>query len=268
MVVLRVKAGSEKGKVYEVANENVVMGRDRAGAVQILDQGVSRKHAEIFQIGELYFIRDLESRNGTFVNADKITEVVLRFGDQIQIGNTTLVFEDRLARLREAIPEIGLGADVIVGFPGETETAFRETFDFIASSPLNYLHVFAWSARPGTPAARLPDRVHSAEIRQRSTRLRALGAKLSRDFRERFLGQELEAVILSLPENGRPGRALTGNFIELAFTAGGPAPGGLTKLRVDRVDRERTHATLTRRPVGRLRERASRSGVAPPIRGA
>jgi len=167
-------------------------------------------------------------------------------------------YADRLARLREAIPEIGLGADVIVGFPGETETAFRETLDFIASSPLNYLHVFAWSARPGTPAARFPDRVHSAEIRQRSTRLRALGSKLSRDFRERFLGQELEAVILSLPESRRPGRALTGNFIEVAFTAGEPAPGGLMKLRVDRVDRETTHATLTSRPAGRLPERASR----------
>lgn len=102
MVVLRIKAGSEKGKVYEIDSESLVIGRDRSGAIQILDQGVSRKHAEIFRIGELYFIRDLKSRNGTFVNTEKVSEVVLRFGDQIQIGNTTLVFEDRLARFRDS----------------------------------------------------------------------------------------------------------------------------------------------------------------------
>ena len=72
------------------------------GAIQILDQGVSRKHAELFRIGELFFIRDLDSRNGTFVNTEKVTEVVLRLGDQIQIGNTTLIFEDHLAHLRDS----------------------------------------------------------------------------------------------------------------------------------------------------------------------
>ena len=102
MSVLRVKSGGEKGKVYEIGTDNILLGRDRGGGVQILDQGVSRRHAEIFRIGELFFIRDLGSRNGTFVNSEKVSEVVLRFGDQVQIGNTTLVFEDRLAHLRDS----------------------------------------------------------------------------------------------------------------------------------------------------------------------
>ncbi|MDX1389399.1 MAG: tRNA (N(6)-L-threonylcarbamoyladenosine(37)-C(2))-methylthiotransferase MtaB, partial [Acidobacteriota bacterium] len=71
-------------------------------------------------------------------------------------------YHDRLERLRARIPGIGLGADVIIGFPGETDRQFEETYRFIAGSPLNYLHVFAWSPRPGTAATTLPDRVHGA----------------------------------------------------------------------------------------------------------
>jgi pSer/pThr/pTyr-binding forkhead associated (FHA) protein len=102
MVVIRVKSGTEKGRIYELGGETTLIGRERSGTIQILDQGVSRKHAQILRIGELYFIQDLSSRNGTFVNDEKVNEVVLRFGDRIQIGNTTLIFEDRLARLRDS----------------------------------------------------------------------------------------------------------------------------------------------------------------------
>ncbi len=102
MAVLRVKAGPEKGKIYELREENLLMGRDRTAHIQILDQGASRQHAEVFNIGELYFIRDLASRNRTFVNSEEIREVVLRYGDQIQIGGTVLVFEDRLDRFKDS----------------------------------------------------------------------------------------------------------------------------------------------------------------------
>lgn len=102
MAVLRVKAGAEKGKIYELAEDNILLGRDRSGTIQVLDQGASRQHAEVFQIGELFFIRDLESRNGTYVNSEKVKEVVLRFGDQIQIGSTVLVFEDQMARFQDS----------------------------------------------------------------------------------------------------------------------------------------------------------------------
>ncbi len=105
MSVLRVKSGPNSGKVYEIKAENLVLGRDvteGVGNIQVLDQGVSRKHAEIFRIGEMFFIRDLESRNGTFVNDEAISEVVLRVGDQIRLGSTVLIFEDRNAKLYDS----------------------------------------------------------------------------------------------------------------------------------------------------------------------
>jgi HD-GYP domain-containing protein (c-di-GMP phosphodiesterase class II) len=105
MTVLRVKSGGNPGKVYDIPGETLVLGRDVGEGnrtIQVVDQGVSRKHAEIFRIGEMFFIRDLESRNGTFVNDEPINEVVLRLGDQIRIGSTTLIFEDRSARLLDS----------------------------------------------------------------------------------------------------------------------------------------------------------------------
>jgi len=132
---------------------------------------------------------------------------------------------DRVERLRAAVPDIGLGADVIVGFPGETDACFDETYRFIDDSPLSYLHVFSWSARPGTPAAEMPHAPAPEAIRERSARLRTLGRRLSHRFRKRFEGRRLDAVVLGERRSDGRLRALTGNFIEVAIEPGA-APGG------------------------------------------
>src|SRR4051812_17854677 len=99
MPIIRVKNGPHKGNEHEVKGDTLVIGRDEnPDGIQILDQGISRRHAEIFRIGEMYFIRDLGSRNGTFVNEEKISEELLRVGDEIKIGSTILLFEDRRAK--------------------------------------------------------------------------------------------------------------------------------------------------------------------------
>ena len=158
----------------------------------------------------------------------------------------TGAYSELLHRLREAVPEIGLGADVIVGFPGETEELFRESYEFIAGSPLNYLHVFAWSPRPGTPASDLPGRVHGSDVRDRSARLRELAVELSQRFRSRFAGQTLDAVVLSpRPKDGRL-RALTGNFIEVALPAGTAERGERIAVRITDVTRHDTLAIAER----------------------
>jgi len=107
MAILRIKSGTHKGKVYDIREENLAIGREVAGGIQVLDQGVSRRHAEIFRIGELYFIRDLESRNGTFVNEKPVSEELLRIGDQIRIGSTILVFEDKITILKDSSHILG-----------------------------------------------------------------------------------------------------------------------------------------------------------------
>ena len=124
-----------------------------------------------------------------------------------------------LESIRERIPDAGLGADVIVGFPGETDEDFRRTRDLIASSELNYLHVFSFTPRPGTPAAAMPGTVRGDVIRERNAELRALGAGLSRRFRSSFLGRELEVLGLRQVLPGGGVRGLSGNFIDVALEA-------------------------------------------------
>ncbi len=90
---VRVKNGPNRDTVAEVGEAPLTLGRDPTCSIQIVDKGASRQHAEIFRIGEMCFIRDLQSRNGTYVNDNRIDEELLREGDRVQIGATVLVFE-------------------------------------------------------------------------------------------------------------------------------------------------------------------------------
>ena len=123
--------------------------------------------------------------------------------------------------LQRRVEGIAVGADVIVGFPGETEAEFETTLRFIESSPLGYLHVFSYSAREGTPAAARSDRLPAGVIKERSARLRGLGRAISLRFRGSFLGRTRPALTLrEIRPDGRL-RALTDNFIDLACDAAG-----------------------------------------------
>ncbi|HLY10484.1 MAG TPA: HD domain-containing phosphohydrolase [Planctomycetota bacterium] len=96
MATIRIKTGPNKGKNYDIQDTPLTVGREDNQIIQILDQGVSRAHAEIFRLGEMCFIRDLNSTNGTFVNDVKITEESLKAGDEMLIGTTILIFEDHV----------------------------------------------------------------------------------------------------------------------------------------------------------------------------
>lgn len=92
---LRIKNGPSSGATFEVRDEPLVMGREPTCQIQILDKGASRSHSEVFRIGEMCFIRDLNSRNGSLLNDAPIEEELLREGDRIQIGATILIFENQ-----------------------------------------------------------------------------------------------------------------------------------------------------------------------------
>ncbi len=97
-------------------------------------------------------------------------------------------------KLADRIPGIGIGSDVMVGFPGETEAAFRNTTDLIEQSPMAYLHVFPYSPRKRTPAARMGGQVDAAVKKRRGADLRALGRQKAEAFYRRFLGRSLEVL--------------------------------------------------------------------------
>ena len=108
-------------------------------------------------------------------------------------------YAERIRVIRRYSPDAAIGADVIVGFPGETDDEFQATADFIDSLPLTYLHIFSFSARPGTEAAKLPsqEQVASTTIRERARHLRALSLKKSAAFRSSQRGRTYRALTLA-----------------------------------------------------------------------
>jgi len=93
MPQLRIKSGKDAGQVHEINNDSAKLGRDPSCQIQLNDSGISREHAEIYRVGEMYFIRDLGSRNGIMVNEMNIEDELLRDGDTLRIASYVLVFE-------------------------------------------------------------------------------------------------------------------------------------------------------------------------------
>jgi threonylcarbamoyladenosine tRNA methylthiotransferase MtaB len=131
--------------------------------------------------------------------------------------------------IREAIPDAAIGADVMVGFPGETDTLFEETYRFIEQQPFTYLHLFPFSARPGTPAWMLHQQkpVAGEAVRERMARLRALIDAKHRRYCQGFVGRPLSVVTLQ-SDNGA--RAISDNFLTAELEEAVPANRLLTVL--------------------------------------
>ncbi len=129
-------------------------------------------------------------------------------------------FREAVERAAAAIPGIGIGGDVIVGFPGETDAAFENTYRLLEDLPISYFHVFPYSRRPGTAAAGMRDQVPPPVRAERSKRVRALVARKAVVFRANLRGQVVDGVLLHRRERDR-GRleALTDNYVR-AFLDG------------------------------------------------
>src|SRR5438445_433205 len=106
-------------------------------------------------------------------------------------------YRDKIEKIRAATPTAAIGADVMVGFPGETEAEFEETRRVIEDLPFTYLHVFTYSARPGTPAAAMPNQVPVHVARERNRILRDLASGKHLDFMRSFIGKTIDAITLN-----------------------------------------------------------------------
>jgi threonylcarbamoyladenosine tRNA methylthiotransferase MtaB len=148
------------------------------------------------------------------------------------------------ALLRAAGPALTLGADVMAGFPGETEKEFNETLEFIRSLPFAYLHLFPFSPRPGTRAWSLhaDSPVPSPVVAERMAALRALAAEKTHAHRRTFIGGELDAITLTTPPamaSTHRTSALTENFLPVELAASMPA-NRLIRIRATGLSAEGT----------------------------
>ncbi len=145
--------------------------------------------------------------------------------------------KDTVTRLQREIPGIAIGADFIVGFPGESEESFLKTYRLVVDLPFSYLHVFRFSPREGTSAAGMGGQVTPIAKKERSSRLIELGKAKREKFISSFIDRELETIVESKDHSSDTFSGLTDNYIKVICkeNSGTTKKGMLAKVRIERV---------------------------------
>ena len=154
-------------------------------------------------------------------------EILRRMGRR----TTRREFARLVEAARAAIPDLAVTSDIIVGFPGEDEDAFRASYDFVAAMEFARLHVFPYSPRPGTAAACLPDQVPPEVRRARARAMRELGAEQASRFRQRFIGRAMEVLWEQRRRDGL-WTGLTDNYLRVVTHAEDDLHDRLTATRL------------------------------------
>lgn len=148
-------------------------------------------------------------------------------------------FSERLRKLEDALPDLAVTSDVIVGFPGETEEEFMETYNFIKDHQFSELHVFPFSPRTGTPAARMEDMFVDEEVKnERVHRLISLNDQLAKQYASRFEGDVLEVIPeerFKDADNENLYVGYTSNYLKIVFEGTEDMIGQLTKVKITKA---------------------------------
>ena len=155
---------------------------------------------------------------------------------------------DAMRQAAATVPHFGLGADIIVGFPGETDEEFEETRRMVEELPFSYLHVFRFSPRPGTAAAEMPDQVQHATITRRSEILRQLAGRKQAEFAQALIGTVREAVIEAEAKDPQKDpqwrHATTDNYVMVLVPDNGCRPGTLVNVQIKEYRDGQLYATI------------------------
>ncbi len=149
-----------------------------------------------------------------------------------------------LDRLAARIPDIGLGADVMVGFPGETDREFEMTYQLLEKSPLMMLHVFAYSPREGTDACNMDDAPPKQVAKERSAKLKKLSARLGMAFRQRFIGSALDVLIENSRDKEGKLKGFSGNYIPVGLDGPDGWMNKVVSVKITGGDKERLTGTF------------------------
>lgn len=151
---------------------------------------------------------------------------------------STEFFAERLERLREVLPDLAVTSDVIVGFPGETEEEFMETYNFIKDHRFSELHVFPYSKRTGTPAARMEDQVDEDVKNDRVHRLISLSEQIAKEYASSYENEVLEVIPEEPYEDGETEGLYQGysdNYLKVVFPATEDMVGKIVKVKITKA---------------------------------
>ncbi|WP_312093258.1 tRNA (N(6)-L-threonylcarbamoyladenosine(37)-C(2))-methylthiotransferase MtaB [Niallia sp.] len=180
---------------------------------------------------------------------DKSTIIVNHLHIPIQSGSDTVLkrmrrkytmefFAERITRLKEALPGLAITSDVIVGFPGETEEEFMETYNFIKNHKFSELHVFPYSKRTGTPAARMDNQIDEEVKNERVHRLISLSDQLAKEYASNYEGEVVEVIpeeVYKEDGNGKLYVGYTDNYLKVVFPATEEMIGKIVKVKITKA---------------------------------
>ncbi len=147
-------------------------------------------------------------------------------------------FAERITRLKEALPGLAVTSDVIVGFPGETEEEFMETYNFIKEHKFSELHVFPYSKRTGTPAARMEDQIDEEVKNERVHRLIALSDQLAKEYASNYEEEVVEVIPEEMYKESGNGTLYVGytdNYLKVVFPATEEMVGQIVKVKITKA---------------------------------
>jgi len=146
---------------------------------------------------------------------------------------STADYQQAVSLIREVVPEAAITTDIIVGFPGETEAEFQESYDFCRRMGFARIHVFPYSARQGTEAARMPQMIADKVKKQRSQKMLTLAGESAHNFRQRFLGRT--KPVLWEKQTGGIWSGLTDNYIKVYTRSGEDLTNKLVSVKLTEV---------------------------------
>ena len=149
---------------------------------------------------------------------------------------TRSLFKNQIIKINELLPDAAIGVDTLIGFPGETEKAFENTYSLIHELPVTYLHVFPFSARKGTPASSYPRQVDSKTIKTRCKKMRSLGHVKKKAFYKKFTGKSLEILIQDKRDRSTGLlKGISSNYIPVHVAGEDILKNTLVHVRIDSV---------------------------------
>ena len=155
---------------------------------------------------------------------------------------TREAFSGLVSRIHELMPDAAIGADTLIGFPGESEKAFAQTHALIENLPISYLHVFPFSVRPGTPAAELTDNIPNEIIKDRCEQMRRMGQDKRMNFYRQFVGETMP-VLIETKRDGSTGllKGISSNYLPVSIEGNDELRNKIVEVKVQKLEGSRLY---------------------------
>jgi threonylcarbamoyladenosine tRNA methylthiotransferase MtaB len=155
------------------------------------------------------------------------------------------IFHDLVIKIHDLMPDAAIGADTLIGFPGESRKAFENTYELVAELPVSYLHVFPYSARSGTPAEKFAGQVTPEIIKDRCEQMRRLGQTKRINFYRKFIG-EIIPVLIETKRDGATGllKGISSNYLPILIDADDDLKNKIVDVKIEKLEGSRIHGIM------------------------